>query len=108
MKLSRSKVNGKAHKIPELRFENQSLTSFAGLVLFQQYFAVICLKAQLRRCFAHQRARNVYGRATIFLQLIVHLLLGFRELSDSEHYRNDPLVQRVLGLKRLPDDRVGG
>jgi hypothetical protein len=45
MKLSRSKVNGKVHKIPKLKFGNQSLTSFAGLVLFQQYLAVICLKA---------------------------------------------------------------
>jgi hypothetical protein len=45
----------------------------------------------------------VYGRATIFLQLIVHLLLGSRQLSDSAHYRNDPLVQPVLGLKGLPD-----
>ena len=45
----------------------------------------------------------MYGRATIFLQLIVHLVLGFRELSDSKYYHNDPLVQRVLGLKRLPD-----
>jgi hypothetical protein len=103
MKHSRSDVNCKARKIPELRFENQSLTSFAGLVLFQQYFSVICLSAQLQRCFRHQKTGKVFGRATIFLQLIVHLLLGFRELSDSRQYRDDPLVRRVLGLKRLPD-----
>ncbi len=87
----------------DLRLENESLTSFAGLVLFQQFFANLNLKARLSRCFRHLSAGKVFGRSTIFLQLIIHILLGYRELRDSEHYRDDPLVKRVLGLKRLPD-----
>ena len=39
----------------------------------------------------------------MFFQLILHLLLGFRELRDSQHYEDDPLVKRILGLNRLPD-----
>jgi hypothetical protein len=35
--------------------------------------------------------------------MIVHILLGFRELRHSQAYRDDPLVKRVLGLKRVPD-----
>jgi hypothetical protein len=102
MKTRRSDVRRKIHAIPELRFENQSLTSFAGLVLLQQFVGLIDLKVRLRRCFRHL-SETVYGRATIFQQLIFHLLLGYRELRDSQYYRDDPLVQRVLGLKRLPD-----
>ncbi len=83
MKPCRSDVRCKAHAIPELRFENQSLTSFAGLVLVQQFFACIDLKARLRRCFRHLSG-TVFGRATIFHPLIVHLLLGYRELRDSQ------------------------
>ena len=37
------------------------------------------------------------------MQLVVHILLGYRELRDAAHYQDDPLVQRVLGLKQLPD-----
>lgn len=37
------------------------------------------------------------------MQLVIHVLLGFRELRDAAHYHDDPLVQRVLGLKHLPD-----
>ncbi len=103
MKYSKSDVRCKAHSIPELRFENQSLTSFAGLVLFQQFFTVIDLKARLSRCFRALEVGKVFGRATVFLQLIIHILLGYRELRDSRYYRDDPLVKRVLGLKRLPD-----
>lgn len=39
----------------------------------------------------------------MFLQLVVHLLLGYRELRHCYHYQDDPLVQRVLGLRRIPD-----
>jgi hypothetical protein len=103
MKISRSDVQYKAHAIPELEFENQSLTSFAGLILFQQLFAVLHFKARLRDCFRYVNTGKVFGRATIFLQLIVHILVGFRELRDSHAYRDDPLVKRVLGLNRVPD-----
>jgi hypothetical protein len=103
MKCSRREVRGKAHALPTLKFENQSLTSFAGLVVFQQFFAILQLKVRLARCFAHQTTGKVYSRATLFLQLVLHLLLGYRELRDSHYYRDDPLVKRLLGLRRLPD-----
>jgi hypothetical protein len=103
MKLRRSDVRRQAHAVPLLKFENQSLTSFSGLVLFQQLFAVLNLSARLRAGFRHLAAGKVFGPATIFLQLVVHLLLGFRELRESQAYRDDPLVKRILGLDRLPD-----
>lgn len=103
MKYSRSAVRRKVHALPELRFETQELTSFSGLVLFQKLFAALNLKARLSACFRPLCESKVYARSTVFLQLIVHLLLGYRELQDCQHYRDDPLVQRVLGLGRLPD-----
>jgi hypothetical protein len=103
MKLRRSDVRRQAHALPTLKFENHALTSFAGLVLFQQLFATLDLKARLRRCFRSQDGGKAFGPATIFLQLIVHLVLGFRELREAASYRDDPMVQRLLGLGRLPD-----
>jgi len=103
VKDSRREVRGKAYAVPALKFENQSLTSFSGLVIFQEFFALLRLKVRLARCFAHQTAGKVFGRATLFLQLMVHLLLGYRELRESRYYQDDPLGKRLLGLKRLPD-----
>lgn len=103
MKYSRRQVRGKAYAIPQVKFENQSLTAFAGLVVFQKFFALLRLKVRLTRCFAHQTAGKVFARATVFLQLVVHVLLGYRELRESRYYENDPLVKRLLGLQRLPD-----
>lgn len=103
MKCSRSQVEKKAYVLPHLKFENQALTSFAGLVIFQKFFAALQLKARLRQCFRSFAKGAVYRRSTIFLQLIVHFLLGFRELRDVCHYQDDPLVKRLLGLKQIPD-----
>jgi len=101
MKLSRKEVRRKTHAIPTLRFEQQRLTSFSGLVLFQLLFAQLDLKRRLRACFDTGGA--IYHRAVILLGLIVHLLLGYRQLRDARYYRDDPMVRRLLGLARLPD-----
>lgn len=103
MKRSRKSVRTKGASIPQLRFEDQRLTSFAGLVVIHRFFQLLRLKPQLQKCFRHLAAGKVFDRATLFLQLVIHLLLGFRELRDADHYQDDPLVQRVLGLKSLPD-----
>jgi len=102
-KLSRAQVKGKASPITSIRFEDQSLTSFAGLVVFQQLFARLELKQRLWKCFRHLPRRSVYGHHVMVMLLVVHLLLGYRELRDSRYYRDDEMVKRLLGLKRLPD-----
>lgn len=103
MKSSRSEIHRKTHALPALRFEDQHLTSFSGLVIFQKLFDLLGLKDRLRRCFKHLTVSPIFGHASIVLLLIVHLLLGYRELRHIRYYEDDPLVLRLLGLKRLPD-----
>jgi len=103
VKFRKSNVQSKAYFLPELKFEKQALTSFAGLVILQKFFAAMNLKHRLQRCFAHLNNGKIFDRATVFLQLVVHLILGYRELQDSRYYRDDPLVKRLLGLNHLPD-----
>ena len=103
MKFSRTRTHCKAHALPRLNFESQTLTSFSGLVIFQKLFAALDLKEKLRPCFRGCNNGKIFNRATLFLQMILHLLLGFRELQHCQYYQEDPLVKRVLGLKRIPD-----
>ena len=102
MKCSRAAVHCKTRALPTLRFEDQELTSFSGLVLIQQLFGRLQLKETLRRCFRHFDDNPIFGRHTVLL-LIVHMLLGYRELRHIRYYRDAPMVRRVLGLSRLPD-----
>jgi hypothetical protein len=89
-----------------IKFEEQtrSLTSFSGLVILQRLFQCLDFKLRLRQCFrGRENGAKVFDRALLFLQLIVHFLLGYRELRHVVYYQDDPLVKRVLGLNRLPD-----
>ena len=103
MKCSKAAIHRKTHRIPEIKFEDQRLTSFAGLVVYQSLFSRIGLKRQLAGCFRHLRVSPIFGHGVVVLMLIVHLLLGYRRLQDMRYYQDDPMVRRLLGLERLPD-----
>jgi hypothetical protein len=103
MKFSKAAIHRKTHRIPAIKFEDQRLTSFAGLVAFQALFYRIGLKQQLSACFRHLTVSPIFGHGVIVLLLIVHLLLGCRRLQDMRYYQDDPMVRRLLGLERLPD-----
>lgn len=102
MKISKSDAVTATFSRPELRFEEQDLTWFSGLVLFQSLFARLGLYRRLARCFRHSSVCPIYPQAKIILLLIVHMLLGFRCLRDSRYYAHDPMVLRVIGLRQLP------
>ena len=103
MKPGRADVRGKATPGMELRFEAQNPTSYSGLILFQHFFSLIGIKERLRRCFRHLNANPIYAHHVMVMLLVVHLIIGHRRLRDLDYYRDDELVKRVLGLKRLPD-----
>lgn len=104
MKPSRAHVHARFHRIPRVVYERGSkMTSYAGLVVFQALFAAIDLRGRLRRCFAHLTVEPIFGHAAVVLLLVVHLLIGFRRLRGLPCYQRDPLIQRIVGLRQLPD-----
>ncbi len=103
MKSSKAQITAKFHKIPAIRFEDQQLTSFSGLLIFQLLFKRLNLKQRLKKCFSHLNVSPIFGRHLIVLLLIIHLLIGFRRLREVDYYRDDPIVLRLMGLRKLPD-----
>jgi len=73
------------------------------LVIFQGLFKALGLKRRLQRCFKHLGRKGVYGIHTIFMILIIHILIGHRRLREVAYYKDDPMVLRLLGLRRMPD-----
>ncbi len=103
VKRSKKDVVSKVSEIPQLKFEDERLTSFSGLVVFQRLFQVLQIRKRFASCLSHQNSGKLFAPSRLFLQLVVHLLLGYRELRHADYYRDDPLVQRVLGFKVMPD-----
>src|SRR5208337_1495687 len=94
VKYSKSEIMRRVHKIPELKFEDQNLTSFAGLIIFQPLMMAMKLTMRLFCCFRHLELSRIFGPHVIMLLLIIHLLLGYRKLRDLEYYKDDPMVKR--------------
>jgi len=103
VKSSKAEILAKYYKIPVIHFEDQRLTSFSGLLIFQVLFRQLQLKKRLNKCFNKKKVSPIFGRHLVVMLLIVHLLIGFRRLRELDYYRDDPLVLRLMGLRKLPD-----
>ena len=82
MKFSRRQANCKAHARPILRCETHQLTAFSGIVVLQELFGELNLMDRLKDVFHSRQAGKIFRPQKLFLQLILHLLLGFRSLRD--------------------------
>lgn len=102
MRFSKAQIHTSVHTLPQLRFSDVRLTSFAGLVVFQALFTRLRLKERLRGCFAATERGRAWDPATIIMVLIVHIIMGFRRLHDVAYYGDDVMALRVLGLRRVP------
>lgn len=102
MKHSKSDVRCKLTCLPKLRFDDQQISSFSGLIVFQQLIIDLDLKRKLSRCFEHQKGSPSFSTTSIVLTLVVGILLGYRRLRDIEFFKNDPIVLRLLGLTCMP------
>jgi hypothetical protein len=72
-------------------------------VVLQAFFKRLNLAKRIRRCFSHLNSEAIVDFRTVAMILIVHITLGFRQLREIDRYRDDPMVLRILGLKRMPD-----
>jgi len=103
MNISIKNIFRKSKKILRPEFEDQTLTSYGGLVIFEALFKNIGIKQKLASCFKHIINKSSYKPPIIMLVLVSHILLGYKQLRDSAFYREDEMVKRLLGLNRLPD-----
>lgn len=92
MKCSRGDVVSKACEFPVLKFDDQRLTSFAGLVIILKLFWYLNLRKRIQRCFKRGESGKAYTPARLFVLLIVHKLLGFRQLRHLDYYRDTAIA----------------
>jgi len=103
VKSSKAQITAKFYKIPMIRFEDQQLTSFSGLLIFQLLFKRLNLKQRLKKCFSHLKVSPIFGRHLVVMLIIIHLIIGFKRLREVDYYSDDPIVLRLMGLRKLPD-----
>ena len=88
--------------LPQLRFDDQQLSSFSGLIVFQPLITDLDRKRRLSRCFEHQKLSPSFSTTSVVLVLIVSMLLGYRRLRDVQFFKDDPVQLGLLGLRCMP------
>jgi len=102
VRVATTNIYTRSTQIPSVKFEDQQMTSFGGLIIFQNLFERCRLFDRLAECCRHLKGNHAYDHATVLRCLIVHILLGSRKLREMDFYRQDPMVLRVTGLKQMP------
>lgn len=102
MKYSKSDVRRKFSSRIQLRFDDQQLTSFSGLIVFQQLFGELSLRRRIAQCFSHRADNRIFTPASMVLLLVVTILLGYRRLRDVDYLKDDQMVLRTVGVSSLP------
>jgi hypothetical protein len=102
VKVSGEDIYAGKRTVASIKFEDQKLTSFSGLVVFQKLFERLGLRQKIDAACRHLDRGRSYQFGTIVELLITHILLGYRKLRDVDFYRDDPMVKLLLRLKRLP------
>ncbi|MBK1877448.1 IS1380 family transposase [Pelagicoccus mobilis] len=103
MKLPKRLSRTRKSSIPVIKFERHNLSSYGGLVVFQKLFADLGLSARLGKCVPGGSKRSRHASYSLLWRLlVVNALIGMRRLRDLDHYRDDPIVLKALGVDRLP------
>jgi hypothetical protein len=76
VKSSKAEIQAKFHEIPAIRFEDQKLTPFSRLLIFQVLFSQLRIKERLKRFIEHLKVSPIFGRKLVVLLPIVHLVIG--------------------------------
>lgn len=108
MRLSKADLPGRVNGNLHLRFQAKALTSFAGLELIRRYFKSIDLAGRVRRHLGGVGLGGDYGVVSMVLLVLGLLICGGRRLQHLLYLKEDPMVLRLTGLKRLPTPRTLG
>lgn len=103
VKLLRPLLFAKSKSLPQVRFEDQQLSSFAGLIVLTPLFKRLHLDRRFEDCFASlAKHTHAYSFGLFFKVLVIHIILGYRKLREVDAWREDPIVRRVLGADAVP------
>jgi len=99
VRLRRSDIRQRVNGSLTIRFQAEGLTSYAGLELLGRYFSWIRLNSLIR----NRLPGGDYSATSMVRLLITLIIVGGRRLRHTLYLQGDPLVERLCGLKCLPD-----
>jgi hypothetical protein len=106
MRLRKAQISCRVNNSLHLRFRAEGLTSYAGLELIRQYFRSLDLAGRIRRHLRSSGLDNDFGVVSMVLLILGLLIAGGRRARHLDFLKDDPMVLRLAGLRRLPSPRT--
>ena len=93
----------KSPKSLHLRFAEDSITHFGGMVLIQRFCRRLGLRRAIQRKLRGYQRTSDYDPATLIMTILYAVIMGLRRISKTEILQYNGTLQRLLGLRRFPD-----
>lgn len=93
---------GKGIRKITLSFEDQTLTHFGGMVIFQRFCRKLGLKGILQRHTRWQRRSSIYHPVELLQSMIYTMVAGMGRIFDTRIIQYNGCFQELLGLKDFP------
>jgi hypothetical protein len=97
-----SKINASTH----FDFTNERITAFGGVFALVKFVDAVDFKELFEHHFLEPRRKPRMGCFKMFYGLLILLFIGFTRLHHFQYIREDPLLCRLFGRIRLPDQSV--
>ena len=102
MRLRKSDLTRRVNADLTLRYDQDGLTSFAGLEFIRRFFCQIQLRKQIPQFLSGTLPNSDFGVPGMVLMMLILIITGGRRLRHLGYLQADPLVLRCCGLRRLP------
>ena len=92
MKLAKKDYLANNRSVPTVVFDDPTsskLTSFGGVIVFDNLFRSLDLKNRLKICFGSEKVEPLIGFHRLTLWLILHFLIGYRQIKDVKFYKHE-------------------
>jgi len=106
MRLRKGDLTARVNSNLRVQFGSETLTSYAGLEMISRFLRKIDFAGRLRSAFSRTPLSGDYTIVQMITLLVAMLLVGGRRLRHIRFLRDDAMVRRFSGLKRLPDERT--
>jgi len=93
---------GKGIRKITFSFEDQTLTHFGGMVIFQRFCRKLDIKGILQRHTRWQRRSSIYHPVELLQSMIYTMVAGMGRIFDTRIIQYNGCFQELLGLKDFP------
>jgi len=87
----------------QLRFSENAITHYGGMVLIQRFCQLLGLRRLIRRRLHASWRTSEYDASTLVMAILYAIIMGLKRITKTEILQYNGTLLRLLGLRRFPE-----